>query len=104
MSFPRAPDIGGHRVPTPNASQPAQKDHQSVRIGDQVSFEYLDNPGDVLTFQIGEGAAKQCVTFLTISSPLAKAMLGRAVGETGNIIIGGHCQRKLKVTAIIPSP
>jgi transcription elongation GreA/GreB family factor/very-short-patch-repair endonuclease len=71
-----------------------------VEVGDRVTYCFVDDPNERSTVLIVDSESNAKLHIVNDQTPLAKALLGLAAGEVGDMAIPGRGTRQLRVLKI----
>jgi transcription elongation GreA/GreB family factor len=81
-------------------SLPVANEDLYVEVGDLVTYCHVDNPEEHKIAKIVESESNIHKHFVNENSPLAKAMLDTAVGDTVGIVVTGNNPKVIKILKI----
>jgi transcription elongation GreA/GreB family factor len=81
-------------------SLPVASEELYVEVGDLVTYCHVDNPDERKTAMIVEAESNTQKHFVNENTPLAKAILDSAVGDTVGIVVNGGNPKVIKILKI----
>ena len=78
----------------------SDSDDAFVEVGDRITYCFVNTPQDKHTVQIVDSASNPKMNIINESTPVAKALLGCAVGEEGVLEAPDGTPRKLRILRI----